>query len=313
MIRAVTLAVVLLSCGACTVPATGNAQTSAVEPSAVASSAVGTSRAERATAPTVGRLVDETIPGATSHFPARPATVYLPPAAIRDPHRRLPVLILLHGTGRGPSAWESHGQLGRILAAFASSHGGAAPVVVMPDINGSPHVDSECVHTQTGDIEDYLSHDVPDYIAAHLPATTDHSRWMIAGLSEGATCASMLALRHPTVFPTFGDVAGLTRATVGEVDEPARTVRELFGGSNSAFQQHDPTWLLTHHRYPSMAGWFTCGIRDPTLRAQNALIRASRAAGLTVASSTTPYRHSWAEWTQTAARMLAWFWRRAHD
>lgn len=256
--------------------------------------------------PGPGQLLVRSIPGVTSGFAARPAIVYLPPSTRTDPHRHLPVLVLLHGTSGGPTDWLRKARLAPLLAAFAAAHGGAAPIVVMPDINGALHADTECV----GPAERYLTEDVPRWISAHVPAAGGHASWAVAGLSEGGTCALMLSLRHPRVFPTFGDFGGLARPTVGSFDAPAATVRELFGGSRTAYDEHDPGWLLTRHRYPMLTGWFECGATDPTRRDQDTMVRLSRAAALSVVARTTPGGHNWSVWRRATVQLLSWFWAR---
>src|SRR6478609_1181133 len=92
-----------------------------------------------------GQLITRVIPGRSSGFPARAALVYLPPVLRQAPQTRLPVLLLLHGTPGGPGDWVQGGGLARTMDAFAAVHGGRAPLVVMPDINGARGADTECV------------------------------------------------------------------------------------------------------------------------------------------------------------------------
>ena len=209
-----------------------------------------------------GQLITRVIPGRSSGFPARAALVYLPPVLRRAPHSRLPVLLLLHGTPGGPEDWVQGGGLARTMDAFAAVHGGRAPLVVMPDINGARAADTECVDGPAGNAETYLTRDVPDYLRAHLPVSPPGRRWAVAGASEGATCSLMLGLRHSDLFSTIGFFSGLARPTVGRTDNPAATITQLFGGSRSSYEHHDPLWLMRHGSYPSLAMWLECGTRD---------------------------------------------------
>lgn len=133
--------------------------------------AVSTSSAKRAAAtpnptaiqhPTGGAKLLKIVIPATDGFRPRPAYLYLPPAAVRDPHTHLPVLELLHGTPGAPLDWSStRGKLVSTADAFASAHHGEAPIIVMPDLNGAPKADSQCIRTKNGrDTETYLSSDV---------------------------------------------------------------------------------------------------------------------------------------------------------
>ncbi len=49
--------------------------------------------------PRHGRVGSVRIPGTTSHFPARPGIVWLPPAALVQHAPRLPVVVMLSGQG----------------------------------------------------------------------------------------------------------------------------------------------------------------------------------------------------------------------
>ena len=260
-------------------------------------------------APLPARVHRVRIPGGPSRFAARPALVYLPPDA--RPGARLPVLELLHGLPGQPSDWVTRGDLQPTLDAFARAHGGRAPIVVLPDINGAQRVDTECVRTPAGaDVERYLTGVVPRWITAHLPATRDHRRWASAGLSEGGTCAITLALRHRREFAAFADLSGLARPTVSDRDDPRRTVRVLFGGSTTAYDRHDPLWLLSHRRYPGLSGWLACGALDRSVRLdQDALAGLARRARITITEDVLPGGHSWQVWRTELRRLLPWLWR----
>src|SRR5690348_7224265 len=149
-----------------------------------------------------GTLISRKIPGVTSRFAARRAVIYLPPILRTQPHLRLPLLVLLHGTPGGPSDWTELGRLRSTADAFAATNGGRAPVIVMPDINGSPRGDSECIQVLGASIERYLTVDVPRWVRTHLPVNPDQRHWAIGGSSEGGTCGLMLSLRHPAMYPT---------------------------------------------------------------------------------------------------------------
>ena len=258
-----------------------------------------------------GQLVTRVIPGRYSGFRARRALIYLPPVLRREPHMRLPVLVLLHGTPGGPGDWVQKGGVARTMDAFAAAHGGRAPLVVMPDINGGQSADTECVDGLAGNAETYLTRDVPDYVRAHLPVIPSGRHWAIAGLSEGATCSLMLGLRHPNLFSTIGFFSGLARPTVGRSDNPAATVAQLFGGSRSSYDHHDPLWLMRHGAHPSLAVWLECGTRDSRSEAALAgVAAAARGAGISTVVRFTPGGHQWSVWSATLEQFMPWSWRR---
>jgi S-formylglutathione hydrolase FrmB len=257
-----------------------------------------------------GSLVRRSISGAADNFTARPAYIYIP-AAARVLPRRLPVLLLLHGTPGGPDNWPSRGGVAATANAFAAAHGGLAPVIVMPDINGTHRGDTECIRTPTGgDVQRYLQVTVPQWVTAHVPAADpNRSHWAIAGLSEGGTCAAMLALTRPDGWAAFADFSGLAQLTIGRYDSAALARRELFDGSQRAFDEHDPTWLLSHGAYQRMAAWFECGDRETGIRRQQAaLARAAVAAGIRTRYVVSSGRHAWPLWTAALRQALPWLW-----
>lgn len=261
-----------------------------------------------------GTVLSRVIPGGASGFTGRPAWIYLPPVLSLHPNTVLPVLELLHGTPGGPHDWLTEGHLAQAANAFAAQHGGAAPVIVMPDINGSKHADSECVTVAGADVEQYLTVQVPDYLRTHLPAERGQLRLTVAGLSEGGMCSAMLALRHPSEYPLFGDMSGLGRPTVGRTDDPALTVQDIFGGSAAAYDAHDPLWILARQKFPGLAGWFVCGQGDVhTCTAQKLLAPAARAAGVAVTTSVAAGKHDWQLWSTALPHFLAWMWGRTRQ
>jgi S-formylglutathione hydrolase FrmB len=273
--------------------------------------ASGLGRTTAAAGHPVGRVVVRAIAG-ISRFHARPAYLYLPPAYLADPTRPLPVLEILHGTPGAPSDWVIRGQLRTTADAFAAAHGGRAPIIVMPDINGSWRADSECIRTASGaDVESYLTSDVVAYVRKAFARTVGHTRWWLAGVSEGGLCAVMLALRHPATYSAFGDMSGLSRPVVEHVS-PAASVRQLFGTDASARREHDVIWLLQHHRYPTLRGWLECGAIDFAVRRdQAAVVAAAAHAGLPTHAAIRPGKHGWTIWRGSLRRLLPWLWERA--
>jgi S-formylglutathione hydrolase FrmB len=232
--------------------------------------------------------------------------VWVPPIASSSPGTPLPVVQLLHGTPGGPADWVRAGVVG-VLDAFAAEHGGRAPVVVMPDINGARHTDTECVRTSYGaDVERYLTDEVPRWVAAHFAVHGGRS-WGVVGLSEGGTCAAMLALRHPARYAALGDFSGLDRPTVGDRDDPARTVSDLFAGSRTAYDRHDPLWLLAHDRYPRTSAWIEYGTSDRAVSSDcERVAAAALASGVDVHVERVAGGHEWPVWIAALRAMLPW-------
>jgi S-formylglutathione hydrolase FrmB len=126
----------------------------------------------------------------------------------------------------------------------------------MPDVNGSLTADTECVDSPRGNVETYLTVDLPEFVHSRFFTQPPGRSWGIGGFSEGGTCSIMLALRHPDVFSTFADYSGLLGPRTGSTNAIGNTVAVLFHGSQQDFDDHEPRYLLTHHRYHrSVAGW----------------------------------------------------------
>jgi S-formylglutathione hydrolase FrmB len=232
-------------------------------------------------ATTKGTTVQIAIPGKTSGFSGREAFVWLPPVWFTDPARKLPVIELLPGVPGGPGDWTRGGFADQTASAFAQAHNGLAPIVVMPDSNGSELNDTECVNGPLGNVETYLTVDVPAFVRTTFDASSASGSLAVGGLSAGGMCATMLALRNPGIYSTFADYAGLTSPTVGESVDPVATTRDLFGGSTAAYLAHDPLHLLVTNTYPGMAGWFEVGTDDGSgLAAERKLVPLARAAGI---------------------------------
>ncbi|GAA1401759.1 hypothetical protein GCM10009613_60590 [Pseudonocardia kongjuensis] len=234
-----------------------------------------------------GEIAPFPIPAAASGFDARPALVWVPPAWFARPRPQLPVVVLLHGTPGSPQDWIDGGRAADTANAFAAAHGGRAPILVMPDINGSVTADSECVDGPAGRAETYLTDDLVAAVHRTFRTLGPGPAWAVAGLSEGGSCAVTLALRHPAVFGTFGDYAGLAGPRSGDTNAVGSTVGDLFDGDRAAFAGHEPAALLATRRFPGLGGWFETGSADPQpLAAAHRLAPAARAAGIDVCTRT---------------------------
>jgi hypothetical protein len=145
------------------------------------------------TVPPHGYVVELDIPGVVSHFDARPAEVYVPPAWFKQPKPQLPVVFLLHGTPGSPTDWVDSGLAAQTADAWAKAHGGAAPILVMPDVNGSFLGDTECLNGTSGNAETYLSVDVVNYVRQRFAPKSDPDAWVIAGLFIGGLMPFLFA------------------------------------------------------------------------------------------------------------------------
>lgn len=264
--------------------------------------------ASQHTIPPTGTVLTIAIPGKKSGFQARPSHVYLPPTWFGSPRPKLPVIVLLHGTPGSPTDW-LHGGEAKITAdEWAKSHGGITPIIVMPDINGDELRDTECVDRPNDQAESYLTSDVPDFVQKEFFTAHDKRNWAVAGLSEGGSCAIMLSLRHPNLYPTFADFGGLAGPRSGDTNDPGTTADEFFGGSSREFDQHEPATLLRQSKFNGLHGFFAVGSADPEpLRAARQLSALARAAGIDTQVVIIPGgAHTFDVWSAAFREALPW-------
>jgi S-formylglutathione hydrolase FrmB len=278
-----------------------------VSPFEVSEARLGTMLETAATVgvlPRSGAVVRERIPASRSGFHARRALVYLPPVWFAANRPALPVLVLLPGTPSTPADWFRAGRADRVADAYARSHGGAAPILVAPDVNGSTFADTECVDGPLGNAETYITDDVTRFAVDSLGAAPDPAHWAVVGLSAGGTCAVTLALRHPERFSAFADFGGDSAPNVGD---QGRTVATLYAGDASLLSTHDPSWLMSGRRYPDLKGWFEVGRGDQgPRRAAEQLADEAVDAGITTRLVERDGGHSYRFWHRAFAESFDW-------
>ena len=253
-----------------------------------------------------GVVVSFPIPSTKSHFHARAAQVYLPPAYFESPRPFLPVIELLHGSPGSPPDWTRGGFADVTADKYAAQNSGFAPILVMPDVNGSWTSDSECVNGTRGNAQQYLTIDVRNAIVARFHARSDALGWAIAGLSEGAYCALQIGLRHPELYAAIGDFSGEEGPSV------PGGVQRLFPGTPTQARQlaagYDPAQILRHWNglvRPPI--WFEVGAQDVNVKAMAQLDLHARADDFEtrfVAQQASV--HSFAAWRNAFRDALPW-------
>jgi S-formylglutathione hydrolase FrmB len=243
--------------------------------------------------PSSGTVGTVTIPATASHFAARPAIVYLPPAALVKNAPRLPVLEMLSGQPGAPSSLLTSGNLANILNAYALDHRGLAPIVVIPDQLGAPQQNPMCLDSPLGNVETYLTVDVPDWINSHLHVLQDRTDWAIGGFSEGGTCSIQLGAKFRGLYGSIIDISGQLAPVRGTV---AATIAIAFAGSASAYQAATPLALMAAGApYADTLAIFAVGENDTRYGVAEATVsRAAAAAGMTVHVIRSPgTAHDW--------------------
>ena len=245
-------------------------------------------------APKHGVVVSVDIPGTVSRFKSRPAMVWLPPAFFTSPRPQLPVVIMLAGVPGDPTNLLRAAHTGHIANDYAKAHGGRAPILVFPDHNGGFLEDTECVDGPRGAAETYLTVDVPAFVTRTYGLDPARRDWAIIGYSEGGTCATTLALRHPERFMAFVDIAGDLHPNAARgPNEREHTVNRLYGGAGEEFDAHDPLALLRRPMTPPPLAVFAAGTDDVrAVTVARKLASATRGAGVVTSVHLYPGGHN---------------------
>lgn len=251
------------------------------------------SHATPAGSPAQGLLGSVTIPATVSHFAARAAYLYLPPAALVAHPLALPVLIMLAGQPGGPTNMIASGRIATFVDAFAAAHHGIAPIVVVPDQLSAPQVNPMCVDSPLGDSASYLTVDVPDWIRTHLTVQTTPASWAIGGFSQGGTCSIQLGSSHPELFGSIFDISGQIAPKNGSLSE---TIARGFGGSAAAYTAALPATVLAENApYRDTVAVFSTGQFDTKYGPESdEVFAAATAAGMRATHVVSPgTAHDW--------------------
>lgn len=225
--------------------------------------------------PSAGRTGTASIPNTASGFPARPAGVYLPPAALVPHPPRLPVVLMMMGQPGSPDP----GPISRVLDAYAAKNNGLAPIVLVADQTGEKVADTGCVDSPAyGRSRTYLLKDVVPWMRKHLNVLPDPRFWTVAGYSNGGQCAISLGAEHPELFRTIISVSG---EEFPGASNPAHALTTLFGGDRQRMEREKPVSLLSMRQFPGSTAVFTATKDDPHyLEVARRLATAARAAGM---------------------------------
>lgn len=237
--------------------------------------------------PAAGELVEATIPATASGFPARPAMIWLPPAARVANPPTLPVIVTLSGQPGGPGDLYTSGQFRNLLEEHAAAHNGLAPIVVAVDQLGTPEANPLCADGPLGNSRTYLEQDAPAWIAANLPVAAERTAWSLVGFSQGGTCAYQIGLDQPQRYGTVVAIGAERTPTLGSEEA---TIERGFGGDRAAYERAAPEGVLRAHApYADTTLYHSVGETDSLFAGYaDALVRAAQDAGVTVHRLTSP-------------------------
>ncbi len=182
-------------------------------------------------------------------------------------------MMLFHGTPGEPAAWTRSLEADTIADNYASHHDGVAPILVMPDINGSFEGDTECVDGRKGKVETYLTQDVYNWARENLDPALEPQRWALGGYSEGGFCAMTLTMLHTDKFRTFMNLGGEIQATLSQNPLDYYRQEDLFRGADlfagdraqqrAQLERYIPRLIVQRTDVSMLAGWFGGGAQAP--------------------------------------------------
>jgi enterochelin esterase-like enzyme len=216
--------------------------------------------------PAGGTIWQGVIPNHVVHGTHRASLVYLPPNT--DPHRRYPVIFLLHGLRGAPYSFVGGLRLAAIADTLIARHRVPPFVAVLPPAGRSISFDGEW----TGPWARYVVHDVLPWARRHLPIHHTRSQTAVAGLSAGGFGAVDMGLQDPHLFGTLEAWSGYYHAPHDG---------SLRGASPELLAANDPTLLAHLHagllRRLGTRIYVSAGSREPVdladTRAFAALLR----------------------------------------
>jgi pimeloyl-ACP methyl ester carboxylesterase len=211
--------------------------------------------------PAKGELGTEQIPATASGFDARPAGIYLPPAALVDDPPELPLVIMMMGFPGNPDP----SYIGGVLDGFAAKNNGLAPIVIVADQIGPSGNDPACADSQAyGNAETYITEDVVSWATQNLNVIRDPEYWVIAGYSNGGGCAVKYMAQYPQQWRNLIDVSG---EPFPGSEDPDSVTTTIYDGSQSAFEASKPVNIMKSAQpgvYDGVTAVFTAGSEDPT-------------------------------------------------
>lgn len=272
--------------------------------------------------------------------------VYLPPSYDRDSSRRFPVVYYLHGLSGSETDWVSKGSID-VAADSLFAAGTREMILVMPDgddgwyTNWANQVSlascADTLHTESPDrycvaheqYEDYIAHDVVEFVDAHYRTRADRAHRGIAGLSMGGYGAVILALHHPDVFSAAASHSGVLSTLYDgphPFAEPARYATSVadarpaaggfwpryqlyWGSALDRWYEADPAHAaaaLVHSGKAMPALFIDCGSEDGFVDQNRAFHSELVRLGIPHTYAEWPGAHTWRYWSTHVRQSLAW-------
>ena len=155
---------------------------------------------------TSGQWVHFTLPGRESGI-TQDATAWLPPSYMAQPQRAYPVITAFTGFPGDVRTYTKAMDIGHHIRSAVSDGTIRESIVVIPDVYPGNN-DTECVDSDHGLWDTYVSRDVVSWIRENLRVSSDRAAWSTLGYSAGGWCSSMFTVRHPQIWSSSVNLAG---------------------------------------------------------------------------------------------------------
>ncbi|MCW5581113.1 MAG: esterase [Luteimonas sp.] len=226
-------------------------------------------------------------------------TLWLPPGV--EAQRDLPVAILLHGVYGSHWAWalkgDAHGAAARLVVA-----GDIPPLALLMPSDGLWGDGSGYVRHRTQDFERWIVEELPALARAAIPACSEASPLLVAGLSMGGFGALRLAGKHPRRF-----AAAAAHSTMTGVAQFDALLAESRAGWSEDPRDADVFTALASAEAPLPPLRFDCGREDPFIDANRALHAALDGAGIAHQYAEHDGGHDWGYWSRHVGDTLRFF------
>jgi len=193
--------------------------------------------------------------------------VFLPPGYADNPHRRYPVLYLLHGFPGVPDSYLTAIKAGVDEDILVAKRRMQPVILVMPFGSTGTFTDKEWANgvRPTDAWETFVAHDVVRAVDARYRTIPTGAGRAIAGLSEGGYGALNIGVHHPHLFHVLESWSGY---------EVADRITSVFDHDQRLLEYNSPL-LQLHRAAPVLRGkayvWFYTGTGDgPRVLGQNA-------------------------------------------
>ncbi len=210
---------------------------------------------------------------------------------------KCPLLFLLHGLSDNHRAWLTKSNIAR----YADEAGIA---VVMPDGGRSFYCDTAAGQRYYT----YVADELPAYVRAVFPVTSDPAKTYIAGLSMGGYGALKIALRNPGNYAAVGSFSGCVDIRARLIDQTCLSETEQASVFGRSISGDEDVLLLTakagREKTVLPAMYITCGLSDHNYEANRRLRGQLDFLRIPYAYDEWPGGHEWNFWDRSIRHFL---------